>query len=83
LQGAYTEVGTFLARPIEVKCPRVWLDATFHKVREAGRVVSVPTVIAIGVSTTGERTVLGAATGPSEDHQFSRTRSSVSSSSVG
>jgi putative transposase len=65
-----TEVRTFLARPIEPECPYVWLDATFHKVREAGRVISVATVVAIGVTTTGERTVLGAATGPSEDHQF-------------
>lgn len=64
------EVRTFLARPIEVECPFVWLDAMFHKVREAGRVVSVATVVAIGASTTGERTVRGAATGPSEDHQF-------------
>jgi transposase-like protein len=64
------EVRTFLARPIEIPCPYVWLDATFHKVREAGRVISVATVVAIGVTATGERTVLGAATGPSEDHQF-------------
>jgi putative transposase len=33
-------------------------------------VVSVATVVAVGVTATGERTVLGAATGPSEDHQF-------------
>ena len=58
------------ARPIESECPYLWLDATFHKVREAGRVISVATVVAIGVTATGERTVLGAATGPSEDHQF-------------
>jgi transposase-like protein len=64
------EVQAFLARPIESECPYLWLDATFHKVREAGRVVSVATVVAIGVTATGERTVLGAATGPSEDHQF-------------
>jgi len=64
------EVRTFLSRPIESECPYVWLDATFHKVREAGRVVSVATVVAIGVTAAGERTVLGAATGPSEDHQF-------------
>src|SRR6266536_433493 len=51
------EVRDFLARPIEQECPYLWLDATFHKVREAGRVISVATV-------------LGAATGPSEDHQF-------------
>jgi putative transposase len=65
-----TEVKGFLGRPIEAECPYVWLDATFHKIREAGRVISVATVVAIGVTTTGERTVLGAATGPSEDHQF-------------
>ena len=65
-----TEVRTFLGRPIEACCPYVWLDATFHKVREAGRVISVATVVAIGVTTTGERSVLGAQTGPSEDHQF-------------
>src|SRR6266496_1884349 len=64
------EVRDFLARPIEQECPYLWLDATFHKVREAGRVISVATVVAIGVTRTGERTVLGAATGPSEDHQF-------------
>jgi putative transposase len=64
------EVRGFLSRPIEVECPYLWLDATFHKVREAGRVISVATVVAIGVTATGERTVLGAATGPSEDHQF-------------
>src|SRR6266542_3765178 len=64
------EVKVFLQRPIEAECPYLWLDATFHKVREAGRVISVATVVAVGVTTTGERTVLGAATGPSEDHQF-------------
>jgi putative transposase len=64
------EVRTFLSRAIETEVPYLWLDATFHKVREAGRVMSVATVVAIGVAATGERTVLGAATGASEDHQF-------------
>src|SRR5207247_1500995 len=64
------EVKTFLHRPIEAECTYLWLDATFHKVREQGRVVSVATVVAVGVTETGERTLLGAATGPSEDHQF-------------
>ena len=64
------EVKAFLHRPIEQPCPYLWLDATFHKVREAGRVVSVATVVAVGVTDGGERTILGAATGPSEDHQF-------------
>jgi transposase-like protein len=64
------EVRAFLGRAIEEPCPYLWLDATFHKVREAGRVISVATVVAIGVTEHGERTVLGAATGASEDHQF-------------
>ena len=64
------EVRTFLARPIEDEHPYVWLDATFHKVRQAGRVTSVATVVAIGVSATGERHILGVQTGQSEDHQF-------------
>jgi transposase-like protein len=64
------EVKAFLNRPIEAECAYLWLDATFHKVREAGRVISVATVVAVGVTAFGERTVLGAATGPSEDHQF-------------
>ena len=64
------QVRTFLGRGIDPECPYLWLDATFHKVREAGRVISVATVVAIGVTSTGERTVLGAQTGPSEDHQF-------------
>jgi transposase-like protein len=64
------QVKTFLHRPIESECPYLWLDATFHKVREQNRVVSVATVVAVGVTATGERTILGAATGASEDHQF-------------
>jgi putative transposase len=64
------DVKAFLARPIEAEHPYVWLDATFHKIREGGRVVSVATVVAIGVSETGERRVLGCETGPSEDHSF-------------
>ena len=42
------QVHAFLGREIEAECPYVWLDATFHKIREAGRVVSVATVVAIG-----------------------------------
>lgn len=64
------EVKTFLSRPIEGEHPYVWLDATFHKVREAGRVVSVATVVAIGVDDQGQRRILGVQTGASEDHQF-------------
>lgn len=64
------DVDMFLGRPIDDDCPYMWLDATFHKVRELGRVVSVATVVAVGVTEDGQRHVLGCDTGPSEDHVF-------------
>lgn len=64
------EVKAFCSRPIEGAHPYVWLDATFHKIREGGRVVPVATVVAVGVSEAGHRSVLGCDTGPSEDHAF-------------
>jgi transposase-like protein len=48
----------------------VWLDATFHEVRRDGRVVSLATVVAIGVSASGERHILGLEVGISEDEAF-------------
>src|SRR5919109_4018633 len=64
------EVEAFRNRPIDFECPYVWLDATFHKVRELDRVVSVATVVAIGCTADGERRVLGIDCGPSEDEAF-------------
>jgi putative transposase len=64
------DVKGFLTRSIEGAFPYLWLDATFHKIRLGGRVVSVATVVAVGVSEHGHRSVLGVDTGPSEDHQF-------------
>jgi putative transposase len=40
------------------------------KVREAGRIVSVAVIIAVGVNTDGVREVLGMAVGPSEAEPF-------------
>jgi putative transposase len=64
------DVKAFLARPMEGEHPYVWLESTFHKLRELGRVVSVATVVAVGVDQDGQRHVLGCDTGPSEDHAF-------------
>jgi hypothetical protein len=50
--------------------PYVWLDGTFVKVRDNGRVVSQAIVIAIGVTASGEREVLGMDVGPSESGAF-------------
>jgi transposase-like protein len=64
------EVERFRTRRLVGPYPYVWLDATFVKVREAGRVVSQAIVIAIGVRASGEREVLGLDVGPSEDGAF-------------
>jgi putative transposase len=63
-------VNAFLARPIEGAWPYLWIDATYIKAREAGRIVSTATIIAVGVNTDGRREVLGVATGPSEAETF-------------
>jgi transposase-like protein len=55
-----TEVETFRRRPLtEVAYPYVYFDATYLKVREAGRVVSMAALVATGVAMSGERRVLG------------------------
>jgi len=64
------EVERFRTRRLDGGYPYVWLDATFVKVREAGRVVSQAIVSAIGVRASGEREVLGLDVGPSEDGAF-------------
>jgi len=64
------EVERFRTRPLSGGYPYVWLDATYLKVREAGRVVSMAVVIAVGVHETGQREVLGLDVGPSEDGAF-------------
>lgn len=63
-------VEVFRNRPLTGSWPYVWLDATFHKVREAGQVVSVATVVAIAVNEDGVRRILGIDVGASEDHTF-------------
>jgi transposase-like protein len=65
-----TEVERFRTRRLEGEYPYVWLDATYVKVREGGRVVSAAVVVAIGVRSTGEREVLGLDVGASEDGAF-------------
>src|SRR5712675_2959899 len=59
-------VKTFLNRPLEAEWPYLWLDATYVKVRQAGRIVSVAVIIAVGVNDDGRREVLGMTVGASE-----------------
>jgi putative transposase len=60
------KVKAFLDRPIKGDWPYLWIDATYLKVRRGGRIVSVATIIAVGVNTDGRREVLGMQIGTSE-----------------
>src|SRR5579864_3004621 len=50
--------------------PYLWIDATYVKVRQNGRIVSVAVIIAVGVNSDGRREVLGMDIGPSEAETF-------------
>jgi hypothetical protein len=60
----------FLDRPIEGDWPYLWIDATYVKVRQADRIVSVAVIVAVGVNSDGRREVLGMDIGPSEAETF-------------
>ena len=60
----------FLFRPLEGEWPYLWLDATYLKVREGGRVVSVAAIIAMAVNREGRREIVGLHLGPSESETF-------------
>jgi len=64
------KIATFLNRPLEGDWPYVWLDATYVKVRQQGRIVSAAVIIAVGVNGDGRREVLGMAIGASEAETF-------------
>ena len=63
-------VHAFLERPIEGDWPSLWIDATYVKVRQKGRIVSVAVIVAVGVNSDGRREVLGMDIGPSEAEPF-------------
>jgi putative transposase len=64
------QVGAFLNRTLEGDWPYLWIDATYVKTREAGRIVSVAVIVAVGVNTEGQREVLGVKVGASEAEPF-------------
>ncbi len=64
------KVKAFLDRPLEGDWPYLWIDATYLKVRQAGRIVSVAAIIAVGVNACGRREVLGLDIGASEAETF-------------
>ena len=63
-------VGEFLDRPLTGEWPYVWLDATYLKVGQGGRIVSVAAIIAVAVNTDGRREIIGLAIDPSEAETF-------------
>ena len=63
-------VQAFLERPLEGEWPYLWLDATYLRVREGGRIVPVAAIIAVAVSNDGRREIVGLALGPSEAETF-------------
>ena len=64
------KIKSFLDRPLEGDWPYLWLDATYVKVREAGRIVPVAVTVAVAVNDQGRREVLGMAIGASEAETF-------------
>jgi putative transposase len=63
-------VRAFLDRPLAGEWPYLWLDATYLKQREGGRIVSVAAIIAVAVDTEGKREIVGLHIGPSEAETF-------------
>ncbi len=63
-------VNAFLERQLSGEWPYLWLDATYLKQREGGRIVSVAAIIAVAVDTEGRREIVGLHLGPSEAETF-------------
>jgi putative transposase len=63
-------VNAFLDRPLAGEWPYLWLDATYLKQREGGRIVSVAAIIAVAANTDGRREIVGLHIGPSEAETF-------------
>src|SRR3954468_22090047 len=65
-----TVVTAFRTRPLTGEHRYLWVTWTDLTVRLDGRAISQATVVAIGVTSDGERQVLGVDVGPSEDRAF-------------
>jgi hypothetical protein len=64
------KVQAFLTRPIEGDWPSLWIDATYVKARQNGRVVSMAVIVAVGGNADGRREVPGLDVAPSEAEIF-------------
>ena len=57
-------VGELLNRPLTGEWPYLWLDSTYLKVRQGGRIVLVAAIIAVAANTEGRREIIGLGIGP-------------------
>ncbi len=62
--------GAFQDRPLAGDWRYLWLDATYLKQREGGRIVSVAMIIAVVAITDGKREIVGLHIGPSKTETF-------------
>jgi putative transposase len=67
-----TVVAAFRSRPLLGEHRYLWVDATHHKVRVDGRVISQATVVAVGITSDGDRQVLGVEAGRPKVGRFGR-----------
>ena len=63
-------VHELLNRPLSGEWPYLWLTATYLKVLQGGRIISVAAIIAVAVNTDGRREIIGLTVGPSEAETF-------------
>jgi transposase-like protein len=70
-------VHAFLDRPLTGDWPYLWLDATYLKQREGGRIVSVAAIIAVAANTDGRREIVGLHSAPRKPRRSGRAFSKV------
>jgi putative transposase len=64
------DVQAWQNRPLEEVCPIVYFDALWGKVRENGQVAKVAVYLALGITLTGHKEVLGMWTANTEGAKF-------------
>jgi transposase-like protein len=63
-------VGEFLNRPLTGEWPYAWLDDTYLKVLQGGRIVPVAAISVVAANTEERQEIIGLGIGPSEAETF-------------
>jgi putative transposase len=77
------QVEAFRTRKLDGEYPYLFLDATFEKVRENGRVIAMAVLIAVGVRDSGEREVIGVDVGPPKSTSLGQPSVALASRGLG